>query len=53
MENAGFASLTQAISFMTENIGTVITTVTTTPVLCLGIAMWCIGGAISLFQRLV
>lgn len=55
MENTvtSFSGLTEAIGFMTDNIGTIITTVTSNGVLCLGIAMWCIGGAISLFQRLI
>ena len=48
-----FDVLGQAIEFMTDNIGTILTTVTGNPLLCLGIAMWAIGGAISLFQRLV
>lgn len=47
------AGLTTAVTFMTEQIGTVMTTVTTNAVLCLGVAMWCIGGAIGLFKRLV
>lgn len=47
------AGLTTAVEFMTGQIGTVMTTVTTNAVLCLGIAMWCIGGAIGLFKRLV
>lgn len=46
-------ALSTAIGFMTGRIGAVITTVTTEPVLCLGVAMWCIGGAIGLFKRLV
>ena len=48
-----FSVLGEAITFMTDNIGTILTTVTSNPLLCLGIAMWAIGGAISLFQRLV
>lgn len=46
-------ALGSAITFMTGRIGAVISTVTTEPVLCLGLAMWCIGGAIGLFKRLV
>ena len=46
-------AISTAIGFMTARIGAVINTVTTEPVLCLGIAMWCIGGAIGLFKRLV
>lgn len=47
------SALGTAITFMTQRIGAVLTTVTTEPVLCLGVAMWCIGGAIGLFKRLV
>ena len=47
------AALTTAIEFMVGQIGSVMTTVTGNAVLCLGIAMWCIGGAIGLFKRLV
>lgn len=46
-------ALTTAITFMTGQIGTVMTTVTSNALLCLGVAMWCIGGAIGLFKRLV
>lgn len=47
------AGLTTAIDFMTGQIGNVMTIVTGNAVLCLGVAMWCIGGAIGLFKRLV
>lgn len=47
------AGLSTAVEFMTDQIGGVMTTVTTSPLLCLGVAMWCIGGAIGLFKRLV
>lgn len=50
---SAFSVLTEAITFMTGNIATILATVTQSEILCLGIAMWCIGGAISLFQRLV
>ena len=46
-------ALGTAITYMVARIGSVITTVTAEPILCLGIAMWCIGGAIGLFKRLV
>lgn len=49
----GLETLGQAITFQTGNIGSILTTVTANPVLCLGIAMWCIGGSIGLFKRLV
>lgn len=49
----GLETLGTAIGFQTQNIGTILTTVTANPVLCLGLAMWCIGGAIGLFKRLV
>lgn len=42
-----------AIEFMTSKIGGVMGIVTGNAVLCLGVAMWCIGGAIGLFKRLV
>lgn len=47
------AALTTAIEYMTTQTTTVLTTVTGNAVLCLGLAMWCIGGAIGLFKRLV
>lgn len=54
MENAtGFEAVGTAITFVTGQVGTILNTVTGNPVLCLGIAMWVIGGAIALFQRLV
>ena len=51
--STGLETLGQAITFQTGNIGSILTTVTAEPVLCLGLAMWCIGGAIGLFKRLV
>lgn len=45
--------LTTAITFMTNQTVSVIGIVTGNAVLCLGLAMWCIGGAIGLFKRLV
>lgn len=47
------AALTTAIEFMTNQTVDVMTVVTGNAVLCLGLAMWCIGGAIGLFKRLV
>ena len=47
------AALTTAITFMTGQTVSVLETVTANAVLCLGLAMWCIGGAIGLFKRLV
>lgn len=47
------AAVSTAIEFMTSQTVSVLSTVTSNSVLCLGIAMWVIGGAISLFQRLV
>lgn len=49
----GLETLAEAITFQTGNVGTILTTVTSNVVLCLGLAMWCIGGAIGLFKRLV
>jgi len=42
-----------AITFVVENVVSMITLVTGNPVLCLGLAMWATGGAIGLFKRLV
>jgi len=42
-----------ALTYMVTQIGEVLTIVTANPVLCLGLAMWCAGGAIGLFKRLV
>lgn len=42
-----------ALTYMVTQIGGVLTIVTGNPVLCLGLAMWCAGGAIGLFKRLV
>lgn len=47
------AALTTSIEFMTNQTVSVMTVVTGNAVLCLGLAMWCIGGAIGLFKRLV
>lgn len=47
------AALGTAIGFMTEQVGGVMGIITAEPLLCLGVAMWCIGGAIGLFKRLV
>ena len=46
-------ALGTAFTFMIEKCGSMIGIVTANPVLCLGIAMWCAGGAIGLFKRLV
>lgn len=46
-------ALTTAITFMTNQTVEVMSVVTGNSVLCLGLAMWCIGGAIGLFKRLV
>lgn len=42
-----------ALNFMVTQTGTIINIVTGNAVLCLGLAMWCAGGAIGLFKRLV
>lgn len=47
------AALTTALTFMVNQTSEVITLVTGNAVLCLGLAMWCAGGAIGLFKRLV
>ena len=47
------SGLGTAVTFMTEQIGGVMGIVATEPLLLLGVAMWCIGGAIGLFKRLV
>jgi len=47
------AALTSAFTFMVESTVDMITLVTANPVLCLGIAMWAVGGSIGLFKRLV
>ena len=46
-------ALGTALTYMVTQIGEVLTIVTANPVLCLGLAMWCAGGAIGLFKRLV
>lgn len=46
-------SLTTALEFMVNKTVSMIGIVTASPVLCLGLAMWCAGGAIGLFKRLV
>ena len=47
------SSIGTALTYMVTQIGELLTIVTATPVLCLGLAMWCAGGAIGLFKRLV
>lgn len=51
--SSGLTVVATAIDFMVELIGDAMTIITGNPVLCLGIAMWCAGGAIGLFKRLV
>lgn len=46
-------TITTALTYMVEQVGNVIDIVVTNPVLCLGLAIWCAGGAIGLFKRLV
>ena len=46
-------ALGTALTYIVTQIGEVLTIVTGNPVLCLGLAMWCAGGAIGLFKRLV
>lgn len=46
-------ALTSAFTFMVNNAVDMIEIVTANPTLCLGLAMWCAGGAIGLFKRLV
>jgi len=46
-------ALTSAFTFMVNNAVSMIEIVTGNAVLCLGVAMWCAGGAIGLFKRLV
>lgn len=47
------AALTTAFTFMVNQTVAMIGIVTGNEVLCLGLAMWCAGGAIGLFKRLV
>lgn len=47
------AALTTAFTFMVDNTVDMIELVTANPVLCLGVAMWIVGGTIGLFKRLV
>jgi len=46
-------ALTTAFEFMVNGAVSMISIVTGNAVLCLGVAMWCAGGAIGLFKRLV
>lgn len=46
-------ALTTALEFMVNQTVSMIGIVTGNAVLCLGLAMWCAGGAIGLFKRLV
>lgn len=46
-------ALTTAVTFVVNQLSTTITTVTGNPVLCLGVAAWCVGLGIGLFKRLV
>lgn len=45
--------LSTAVTFMTGQIGSVMNTVSSSPLLLLGVAIWAVGGAIGLFKRLV
>lgn len=42
-----------AVSWVIGNVGTVMTTVTSNAILCLGVAVWAVGSGIGLFKRLV
>jgi len=46
-------ALTTAVTFVVDQLVAMIGTVTGNPVLCLGVAAWCVGLAIGLFKRLV
>ena len=46
-------ALKTAFAWVVGNSVTMIGIVTGNAVLCLGLAMWCAGGAIGLFKRLV
>lgn len=46
-------ALGTGLDFIVGNVVDMITMVTTNPVLCLGVAAWCVGLAIGLFRRLV
>jgi len=46
-------AVTTAFTFMVNQTVAMIALVTANEVLCLGIAMWAVGGAIGLFKRLV
>ena len=48
-----FSVIETAFNFCISCLKDMINTVTENSVLCLGIAMWCIGGAIGLYKRLV
>lgn len=49
----GMGSVGEAFSYVLTSFGTVMSTITDSPVLCLGIGFWIAGAAIGLFQRLV
>lgn len=46
-------ALTTAVTFITEQMVSVLGIVTAEPVFCLGIAVWVAGAGIGLFKRLV
>lgn len=46
-------ALTTAVEFVVERLVATIEVVTANPVLCLGVAAWCVGLGIGLFKRLV
>lgn len=54
METAAMpTALGTAVTFITEQMISVLGLVTAEPVLCLGIAIWVAGAGIGLFKRLV
>lgn len=46
-------ALGTTVTFVVDSVVDMITLVTANPVLCLGVAAWCVGLAIALFKRLV
>ena len=52
MENA-LSSLQTAVTFIVDQFGTLVDTISDTPILLVGLGVFCVGAAIGLAKRLI
>ena len=53
LDATGLDALTTVYTWLTTNIGTLVTTIVSTPLLLLGVGIWGAGAVIGLAQRLI